>query len=223
MDIQSNSKNIFNENYDTKKVLKEKKKRERKELIQKIKEDIVANPMKLPEGKFEVIIIDPPWNYGTEYESEGRRVANPYPEMTQEELKNIEIPSSDDSIMFLWTTHRFIFDAKELLNHWNYVYRSMIVWDKVKIGMGDLFRMQCEFCLVGIKGKPVLDNDHNLRDIIYESRREHSRKPESFYTMVNKLCVGRKLDYFSREQRTGFETFGAEDTKFIKDTNNEIF
>ena len=71
-----------------------------------------------------------------------------------------------------------------------------------------IFRLQCEFCLVGIKGNPVLDNNNTHRDIIEESRREHSRKPEAFYTMVDKLCVGRKLDYFGREEKVGWEVFG---------------
>jgi N6-adenosine-specific RNA methylase IME4 len=150
----------------------------------------------------------------TQFDGEGRRVANPYPEMSQEELKQLQIPSADNSVLFLWTTHKFIWDAKELLDSWGYTYRATIVWDKEKIGMGDLFRMQCEFCLVGIKGKPLFDNNHTWRDIIREPRREHSRKPEAFYDMVNSLCVGRKLDYFSREGRKGWEVFGNDTSKF---------
>ena len=137
-----------------------------------------------------------------------------FPTLEVGELKDIEIPAAENCTMFLWTTHRFIWDAKELLDHWGFEYRAMLVWDKQKIGMGDLFRMQCEFCLVGIKGKPVFDNNHTYRDIFQESRREHSRKPEKFYDMVNELCVGRKLDYFSRNKREGWEVFGNETEKF---------
>jgi N6-adenosine-specific RNA methylase IME4 len=82
------------------------------------------------------------------------------------------------------------------------------------MGMGDLFRMQCEFCLVGIKGKPLLDNPHNLRDIIREARREHSRKPEAFYEMVETLCPYKKIEYFAREQREGYEVYGNDCNKF---------
>lgn len=190
------------------------KKEERKADIQQQKKDIEEGKAVLPEGLFEVLSVDPPWNYGTPYDPDGRRVANPYPEMTQDQLKNLPIPSTDNSVLFLWTTHRFIWDAKELLDLWGFEYRSTIVWDKDKIGMGDLFRMQCEFCLVGIKGKPVFDNNNTWRDIIREPRREHSRKPETFYEMVDHLCVGRKLDYFSRGGRQGWETFGNDDGRF---------
>ena len=190
------------------------KKEERKELIQKQVEEIEKGNIEKPTGLFDVIAIDPPWNYGTQYSSEGRRVANPYPEMTQEQLKALEIPAKENCVMFLWTTHKFIWDAKELLDKWGFTYRAMLVWDKEKIGMGDLVRMQCEFCLIGIKGKPVFKDEHGIRDIIREPRREHSRKPDAFYELVNSLCVGDKLDYFSREHREGWYSYGNDTEKF---------
>lgn len=183
------------------------------EFEQKI-EDIRTTAVEMPTGKYQCIVLDPPWSYGTKFSATGRRVANPYPEMSQEELKELEILSEDDSVMFLWTTQRFIWDAKELLEHWGFNYRSMIVWDKEQMGMGDLLRMQCEFCLIGIKGKPLLNNPNNIRDIIREPRREHSRKPEAFYEIVNTLCVGSKIEYFSRTEREGWKSFGNETDKF---------
>lgn len=176
--------------------------------------EVIEKGIEKPNGLFDVIAIDPPWNYGTQFNSNGRRVANPYPEMTQDELKAIDIPAAENCVLFLWTTHKFIWDAKELLDEWGFEYRSMLVWDKQKIGMGDLIRMQCEFCLIGLRGKPVFKDNHNIRDIIQEPRREHSRKPEAFYTLVDELCVGRKLDYFSREKRDGWWSFGNETNKF---------
>ncbi len=186
-------------------------KEERYKEIQEIQDRIdIGDFTDLPEGKFETIVIDPPWEYGTGYDSGGRRVASPYPEMSQKELLETILPSADDCVLFLWTTHKFIWDAKELLDTWGFEYRSTIVWDKEKMGMGNLFRMQCEFCLVGIKGNPIFNNDNTHRDIISCPRREHSRKPDEFYKMIDELCVGRKLDYFAREEREGWEVFGCE-------------
>lgn len=187
---------------------------ERKEAIQKQVEEIEKGVLTKPKGLYDVIAIDPPWNYGTQYSADGRRVANPYPEMTQDELKALEIPADENCVMFLWTTHKFIWDAKELLDTWGFNYRAMLVWDKQKIGMGDLVRMQCEFCLIGIKGKPVFRDNHSIRDIISEPRREHSRKPDGFYELVDSLCVGRKLDFFSREHREGWDSYGNDTDKF---------
>jgi len=168
----------------------------------------------LPEGKYNVIVLDPPWAYGTEYDSENRRVASPYKEKSFDEIKEIELPCADDCILWLWTTHKFICDAKKLMEHWGFEYKLILVWDKEKIGMGSWLRCQAEFCLLGIKGKPEW-NLTNERDIIRESRREHSRKPKSFYVMVKNLCPdGKRIDYFSREKHDGFEQYGNEINKF---------
>jgi N6-adenosine-specific RNA methylase IME4 len=192
---------------------KEQKVEQRKIEIQAQKDAIASGEMKLPEGVFEVIAIDPPWNYGREYDPDGSRVANPYPEMNQEQLLKLNPPFAENSVCFLWTTHAFIFDAKALLDKWGFTYKATIVWDKEKIGMGAWLRMQCEFCLVGIKGKPMWNNT-KYRDIIREPRREHSRKPDAFYEMVQEITIGRRLEYFSRENREGWEVFGNDTQKF---------
>ncbi|MBQ7594065.1 MAG: hypothetical protein IJU48_06915, partial [Synergistaceae bacterium] len=186
----------------------------RKTELQKQINELEQKAPEQPDGLFDVIVMDPPWAYGTSYDADGRRCANPYPEMTQEELKKIQLPAAENCVLFLWTTHKFIWDAKELLDTWKFEYRNILVWDKQVMGMGNLFRMRCEFCLVGLKGKPIFKNIHNLEDIIEEKRREHSRKPEGFYELVNQLCVGRKLDYFSRTEREGWEVYGNDTGKF---------
>jgi len=193
-------------------IKKEEKIKERKEYIEQQKKDI-ENGVSKPSGKYDVIVVDPPWPYGREYDPQGSRVANPYPEMEISELVELNIPASDNCVLFLWTTHQFIWDAKTLLDAWGFVYKALLVWDKQKIGMGAWFRMQCEFCLVGIKGKPFFHNT-TYRDIISEPRREHSRKPEAFYEMVNAITAGRKLDYFSRTARAGWDVIGNETNKF---------
>lgn len=195
-------------------VLNKIKQVKREAEIQRQVEELEEHSPEIPDGLFDVIVMDPPWAYGTSYDAAGRRCANPYPEMTQEELKAIELPASENCVLFLWTTHRFIWDAKELLDAWGFSYRNMLVWDKQVMGMGNLFRMRCEFCLVATKGKPLFRDVHNLEDIIEEQRREHSRKPDSFYELVNTLCIGRKLDYFSRTNRDGWEVFGNDTEKF---------
>jgi len=196
-----------------KEVKKVEKKAERKEVIQKQVEDIESG--KLPElkGKYSVISIDPPWNYGREYDPEGSRVANPYPEMTNEEIQNIELPLLDDSVLCLWTTHAFLPTAFKLLDAWDLEYKATMVWDKENIGMGAWLRMQCEFCLIAVKGKPFWDNT-KYRDILRSKRREHSRKPDEFFDMIAEITEGRRLEYFSREKREGWDVFGNDVEKF---------
>jgi N6-adenosine-specific RNA methylase IME4 len=202
-----------------KEIKKEEKKVERVELIQKQIEDIEEGLLPDLVGLFDVVSVDPPWPYEgdskniTSFDSVGRRVSNPYPEMSIKQIKSIELPLMENAVVLLWTTHKFLPDAFEILKEWNLDYKATLVWNKEKIGMGTWFRMQCEFCLVGIKGKPYWENT-TYRDIIIESRREHSRKPDSFFEMIEKITMGNRLEYFSREKREGWKVFGNDINKF---------
>jgi N6-adenosine-specific RNA methylase IME4 len=199
------------EAYNT--VKKTEKIAEREAEIEAQRQAIESGEAKLPEGEFEVVVMDPPWAYGRKYDPETSRAANPYPEMSQADLLQLTPPCGNDAVLFMWTTHQFIWDAKELLDKWGFVYKAAIVWDKGKMGMGHWLRMQCEFCLVGIRGKPTWANT-KYRDIIREPRREHSRKPEAFYEMVEDITTGRRVEFFAREQRKGWSTYGNDTEKF---------
>lgn len=200
-------------------IKKEEKKAVRIELIEQQIEDIQQGLLPELKGLFDVISVDPPWPYEgenksiTSFDAVGRRVANPYPEMSIEDIKKIKMPLMDDAVVLLWTTHKFLPYAFEILKEWNLDYKATLVWNKEKIGMGAWFRMQCEFCIVGVKGKPYWENT-TFRDILNEPRREHSRKPDLFFEMIEKITMGRRLEYFSREKRNGWEVFGNDINKF---------
>ena len=202
-----------------KEIKKEEKKAERIDVIKKQIEDIEQGELPELKGLFDVVSVDPPWNYEgeskkiTSFDAVGRRAANPYPEMSTDEIKKIKLPLMDDAVVLLWTTHKFLPDAFDILKEWGLDYKATLVWNKEKIGMGAWFRMQCEFCLVGVKGKPYWENT-KYRDIIEEPRRQHSRKPDVFFDVIDKITLGRKLDYFSREKRNGWEVFGNDLNKF---------
>jgi len=203
-----------------KEIKKEEKIIERKQDIKKQLQDIESG--KLPElwGKYEVVAIDPPWAYeekgglsSNDFNPETTRGTTTYPTMKVNQIKEIDLPLTDNSVVFLWTTHAFLKDAFDILEHWNLKYKATLVWDKEKMGMGRTIRLQCEFCLIAFKGNPIF-NGSSERDIIRESRREHSRKPDAFYQYVERSTIGRKLEYFSREKRTNWEIYGNEVNKF---------
>jgi len=203
-----------------KEIKKEEKKKERDEKIQQVKQKIETENLTTLNKKYHVIAIDPPWAYNEkggfssdDYDAQNNRGAVDYPTMTVQQIKQIELPAADDCVLFLWTTHAFLKDSFDIMQNWGFEYKATIVWDKVKMGMGRNIRMQCEFCLLGIKGKPIIQGSSE-RDIITESRREHSRKPEAFYEMVERMCIGNKLDYFSRQSRNNWEHYGAEQGQF---------
>jgi len=165
------------------------------------------------DKSYSCIVIDPPWGYGTEYDPNGRRAANPYPEMTLEQIKDIKLPTTDDCVLWLWTTHKFMRHSFDIIDTWGFRDVSILTWKKDRIGLGSWLRSQSEFCIMCVKGSPVV-NLSNQSTVIEGKLREHSRKPDEFYSMVDSLCVGTKLDYFSREQRNGWDTFGNDESKF---------
>jgi N6-adenosine-specific RNA methylase IME4/ParB-like chromosome segregation protein Spo0J len=165
------------------------------------------------DKKYHVIVLDPPWGYGTEYDPNGRRSANPYPEMSLEEIKKIDIPANEDCVLWLWTTHKFMRHSFDLLDAWGFEDKAILTWVKDRMGLGSWLRSQSEFCIMAVKGKPLI-NLTNQTTIINGKLREHSRKPNEFYEMVDSLCTGLKIDYFSREQREGWDTYGNDDEKF---------
>ncbi len=179
----------------------------RKEEIEEQKK-IIESGIELPTEIYDVIVIDPPWPYGTEYNAQGRRAASPYPEMSLEELSNLELPAADNCILFLWTTHKFMRHSFNLIDTWGFREVAIITWVKDRIGLGEWLRSKSEFCIMCVKGKPIV-NLTNQTTIINAPLREHSRKPDEFYQMVDELCIGKKLDYFSREKREGWDSFGV--------------
>ena len=201
-------------------IKKEEKKEIRDKKIEEIKVKIETENLSLKNKKYHVIAIDPPWAYSEkggfssdDYNSQSNRGAVDYPTLSVEQIKKIELPEAEDCVLFLWTTHAFLKDSFEILNEWGYNYKATLVWDKVKMGLGRTIRMQVEFCLIAVKGNPII-NGNSERDIITESRREHSRKPEAFYEMVDRMCIGNKLDYFSRQNRINWDHYGAEQGQF---------
>jgi len=185
--------------------------------LTKAKRQILAisnEPAEIQSGQYRTVIIDPPWPYGTQYDPDTRRVASPYPEMSIEAIKATEFPFADDCILWLWTTHKFLLDSFNIFDEWGFDYKATLVWDKEKMGIGYWLRMQCEFCLLAIKGNPKWIA-FNVRDIIREPRREHSRKPEAFYKMVLDICPKPVGEAFPREKRKGITVIaGNEPNKF---------
>jgi len=152
-------------------------------------------------GKYTVILADPPWEYDFTA-SENRSLENNYPIMSKLELCELEIPCEDDSIMFLWTTASQLINALDVLNCWGFTYKTSAIWDKEIIGMGYYFRNKHEMLLVGIKGEFKTPLPENRPPSIYKERRTtHSKKPDYYYDMIEKMYPNeRYLELFARQQ-----------------------
>jgi len=175
-------------------------------LAQRLKE----SPQSVPSGRWPVAALDPPWPYEN----------LPYPPLSLEQIAALPILDllTDDAIVWLWTTDRFIGDAIAIATErWGLTLRKILVWDKVRAGRPTPWlRGQTEYCLLLTRGNPPFEPG-NETNLIRERAREHSRKPEAFYAFVERTCTGPKLEMFARERRPGWEAWGGEVDFFSPD------
>jgi N6-adenosine-specific RNA methylase IME4 len=186
--------------------------------IQKIQQFELA-----PNGIFEVLVVDPPWQYPGPPGDPTRRGVIIYPTMTIEEIiefgqSHIVPAAAENSILWLWTTNAFMRQAYQVLDAWKFKNKTILTWSKDRMGTGTWLRGQTEHCIMAIRGHPLVRLT-NQTTWLQAATREHSRKPEQFYRLVESLCPGRRIEFFAREQRQGWTCLGAEVRKFSQNKN----
>ena len=175
--------------------------------------------IKLPDKKYNIIYVDPPWEYPDQDKrlggSHGQHgialgVGTYYKTMTLDELSQMEIPSNKDCWIFMWATATKLPDAINLIDRWGFTYWTCAVWDKVHLGLGWFFRVQHEILIVGKKGHPKCPVVKN-RSIFVEKRTTHSKKPICVRIWIDKAFPSAmKLELFARQRYAGWDTWGDE-------------
>jgi N6-adenosine-specific RNA methylase IME4 len=174
--------------------------------VEAIARQIELDPPGYPEGRFNNIVIDPAWPLS----------GLPYPKQTLEEVAAAPVSEllTEDGVVWLWTTNGFLLAAGDIArNAWGLTYRNTLIWDKERIGTGRYLQNATEQVLIFTRGQPVTRFEGHT-NIIRGGVREHSRKPESFYELVEATCPGSKLELNSRQERTGWKCSGAETERF---------
>lgn len=165
----------------------------------------------LPEGRYAVIVADPPWTYDKRKHDETQRGKTPYPTMTPEEIRNYPVPAAEDCVLWLWTTNAHMGEAMGVLEAWGFSLKTILTWAKPRIGVGDWLRGQTEHCLLAARGQGRTLAPGNRSTLLAAPVAEHSCKPEAFYALVEALTPGAsKCELFARKQRDGWAAFGAE-------------
>lgn len=179
--------------------------------VMKQAEAIAKEPPPLPKGPFRVIAVDPPWSYDNRADDTTHRAANPYPSMSIDDIKELDIAgmANNDCVLWLWTTNSHLREAFEIAEHWGFTYKTMLTWVKDRMGTGDWLRGKTEHCLMCVLGKPTIVLT-NQTTVIEGPLRKHSQKPDEFYALVDGLCPGSKCEVFSREPREGWICHGDE-------------
>lgn len=176
-------------------------------------EEIAAEPPPLPTGPFRVIVADPPWNYANRADDPTHRARNPYPDMSIEDICALPVGemAAEDCALWLWTTNAHMREAFVVLDAWGFEQKTILTWVKDRMGTGFWLRGQTEHCLLAVRGRPVVLLT-NQTTALHGPLREHSRKPDEFYRLVEALCPGSKVELFSRQAREGWVAHGNEVT-----------
>jgi len=166
----------------------------------------------MPEGEFDVIYADPPWEYRSGTTDPSREIENHYPTMDLEAIKDLAIPAKENSVLYLWATSPKLAEAIEVIKAWGFDYRTSAIWDKLKMGPGYWFRTRHELLLVAVKGSFSPPNtEDRLESVFRIERGEHSAKPSEFRAHLEQAYPDKdKLELFSRDGRVGWTMWGNE-------------
>jgi N6-adenosine-specific RNA methylase IME4 len=159
--------------------------------------------------RFGTIFADPPWKYS----NQGMRASTDrhYQTMAMEELLPLPVAqlAAEQSHLHLWTTNGFLQDAFRVLDAWGFEYRSVFVWVKPQLGMGNYWRVSHEFLLLGVRGGLTF-RDKGLLSWLKADRGRHSAKPEQVRLMVERASPGPRLELFGRQAAPGWAVWGDE-------------
>lgn len=179
------------------------------------KKNVKAQPQ--PKKKYRTIVVDPPWQIEKIAREERPNQAEwDYPKMSVEEIMALPVEAiadEDGAFLYLWTTQKYLPDAINIARAWGFKYQCIMTWVK-NVGFTPFSWMySTEHVVFARKGSIDLLKK-GLRLDFNGKVREHSRKPDEFYERVAEASPGPRIDYFSREEREGFEQFGNEKDKF---------
>ncbi len=181
--------------------------------IQKIAEISKGNTELGTETRYPVIYADPPWRY--ENPSMGgsdRSIENHYPTMSLEEICALPVAdlATEDAILYLWATAPKLAESMKVIEAWGFEYRTGMVWDKMKIGMGYWTRNQHEHLLICRRGQmPTPKIGEQPPSVIRIPRGEHSAKPAEFYEIIESAYPELpKIELLCRSPRDGWAVWG---------------
>lgn len=171
--------------------------------------------------KFRTILADPPWQFQNrtgKMAPEHKRL-NRYPTMTLEDIKALPVAEAADEKchLYLWVPNALLPEGLAVMQAWGFEYKTNLVWEKVRKdgfpdgrGVGFYFRNVTELVLFGIRGKNNRTEQpgRSQVNIIRSMKREHSRKPDELYDLIEACSVGPRLELFARGVRSGWNVWG---------------
>ena len=177
--------------------------------------------------KFRTVLADPPWRFTNrtgKMAPEHRRLSR-YGTMDLPEIKALPVAEivQEPAHLYLWVPNALLPQGIEVLNAWGFEYKSNIVWHKVRKdggsdgrGVGFYFRNVTEIVLFGVRGKNArtLDPGRRQVNLLAAQKREHSRKPDELYSVIETCSRGPFLEMFARDTRRGWVVWGNEASNY---------
>lgn len=176
-----------------------------------------------PDGEFGTILADPPWRFenrtGKVAPEHGR--LGRYSTMSLQAIKRLDVLSLADCPchLYLWVPNSLIPQGLEVMRAWQFDFKTTITWYKVRKdggpdrrGVGFYFRTVTETILFGTFGRDArtLNPARSLPNVIVSRKREHSRKPDEQYDLIEAASPGPRLELFARHRRPGWSSWGNE-------------
>jgi N6-adenosine-specific RNA methylase IME4 len=175
--------------------------------------------------KFRTILADPPWrfiNRTGKMAPEHRRLAR-YETLTSEQIGALPVSeiAHDPAHLYLWVPNALLPDGLAVMQMWGFTYKANIVWHKIRKdggpdgrGVGFYFRNVTELILFGVKGKNARTEAPGRRQVNFLAtrKREHSRKPDEQYQIIEQCSQGPYLELFARGTRKKWSTWGDQAT-----------
>jgi N6-adenosine-specific RNA methylase IME4 len=177
------------------------------------------------EGHYSTLLADPPWQFQNrtgKVAPEHRRLLR-YPTMELQEIMDLPVGrlAAARSHLYLWVPNALLMEGLQVMRSWGFTYKSNIVWFKVRKdggpdgrGVGFYFRNVTELLLFGVRGSMrTLKPGRTQVNMLATRKREHSRKPDEIYDLIEGCSPGPYLELFARFGRKGWAQWGNEDVE----------
>jgi N6-adenosine-specific RNA methylase IME4 len=184
-------------------------------------EDLLAKV----KGQYSTILADPPWQFHNrtgKMAPEHRRLLR-YPTMELKEILELPVArlAAAKSHLYLWVPNALLQEGLKVLEAWGFTYKTNLVWYKIRKdggpdgrGVGFYFRNVTELVLFGVRGSMrTLQPGRTQVNLFATQKREHSRKPDEIYDLIEACSPGPYLELFARFEQQGWDQWGNEDVE----------
>lgn len=182
--------------------------------------------------KFATILADPPWQFQNrtgKMAPEHKRLQR-YATLSLQEIIDLPVKTivEDTAHLYLWVPNALLAEGLQVMEHWGFTYKTNIIWYKIRKdggpdrrGVGFYFRNVTEIILFGVRGKNArtLQPGRTQENIISSRKREHSRKPDEQYHIIESCSWGPRIELFARGPREGWFVWGNQAEEYSPDWN----